>query len=238
MTIPTHSSRITNVLFDRAEKLMKQLEPLDLDEYYIGGNSLNGTPLNDIDVFPDIMPPIIKLERDFEILQETPNAVTLMVGKNVVQLCKYHKPNLAELVESFDFAHIQVGARVGQGVVCNVEFTEEWISSNALGRTWYTGSDYPISSLTRLAKYASREHPRVLVRYSVIAILHDIFNLADGAFAWSDFIEQMKAVDVLLTDGESPGDNELRRRAQALGLLMTNREPSTAIADPNDWEPF
>lgn len=199
----------------RANKLNQYIAPvmrmIGIDQYVIAGNSLNGWPINDIDVyFPGWLDnnDIGKLEQNSETTWETPNAITIRPKESLklaipidsppIQLCKLWKHPLKVLVDSFDFAHIQLGVRFARFKISELYYSSAWVVANALGTTRYLHSEYPISSLLRLVKYARRDHPRVATRTSILCILIDILKLR---LTYDDFIEQMNAIDVqLLTE--------------------------------------
>jgi hypothetical protein len=177
---------------------------------YMAGNSLNRSSPNDIDLFPiekDAFKAIRNLGKENGLISRTKNADTFLLRSGeVVQFCNYYHPSLEELVRSFDFAHIQVGAKfliteVGGLDVVDVYYTPEWINAHAVESTWYTGSEYPLSSLIRLVKYASRDTfpGRSYIR-SVLEIVVDIVKR--GFVGYEDFKNQLDAVDLGLLDKE------------------------------------
>jgi len=150
--------------------------------------------------------------------------MTFKVGEQIVQLCFYPQPTLKALVDSFDFAHIQVGVHIHIGdvdglsiaTVSSVYHTEAWVTSHAMQTTWYTGSEYPLSSLLRSIKYASRgDFAGKSYIPSAINILKGIIKR--GFSGYEDFKDQLDAVDLGLIEKDLEGCNiselfELLRR--------------------------
>lgn len=194
------------------------------DSYYIAGNSCNAAVPNDFDLYPvngkfnfKSIKSRLKSVNGY-VVCETRNAMTCNIGDKVVQFCNYSKPTLKLLVESFDFAHIQIGAKVAikwrpgdfeddiggydSSYVDEVYFTDEWLNSHALETTWFTGSEYPLSSLVRLQKYAKRgcyssKHESTA---DILKILNAI--VSRGYADYDDYKDQLAAVDLLLLEPE------------------------------------
>lgn len=144
--------------------------------------------------------------------------MTCNISGKVVQFCKYKKESLYKLVESFDFAHIQVGTRVEiewrpggfegdpggyeSSTVDEVAYTPDWEQSHLLETTWYTGSEYPLSSLIRTVKYFQRGAYANKHEYKVdiLNILSDI--ISRGYKDYPDYKDQLAAIDLLLLEPE------------------------------------
>lgn len=90
-------------------------------------------------------------------VSKTQNAITANIYGQTVQFCSYFKPTPQETVAAFDFAHCMAGAVFGaDGTLEDVVSTDDfWLSENN-ETTWYTGSEYPLSSLMRLMKFHKR----------------------------------------------------------------------------------
>jgi hypothetical protein len=190
---------IKNRLISRLSKI--DLKSLSLGEVYIAGGFLLKSEPKDLDIFPTEKNQFKAIkDNSAKILSETANAKTLELKEGtLVQLCNYWYPNLQKLVDSFDFAHIQIGALVDTAaqpakikqIYLSNQFKEAQVSEN----TFYTGSDYPLSSLLRILKYYERglfsnsSHIK-----AAIAVLNDIINL--GFRGWEDFKDQLDAVDL------------------------------------------
>lgn len=178
--------------------------------FYVAGNSLNEEAPNDFDLYPvwknqfdDVRS---KIGED-NVVCVTKNAVTAKIDGHTVQLCNYFKDSLNELLESFDFAHVQVGARFTKALdgspISNVNFTPNWLVAKSTGQTFYTHSEYPISSLIRINKYIKRGNyiGKSYIK-DVVRILTDILNR--GIEDYEDFKDQLDAIDLgLLGDDAS-----------------------------------
>lgn len=179
---------------------------------YVAGNCLNRESPHDIDLFP-------VFSYDFDSIKEvnapgllarTKNADTFLADNGTkVQFCWYEHRALEYLVQSFDFAHIQIGARIeikDENIieVVQIYYTDDWVKSHAMESTWYTHSEYPLSSLMRLTKYAKRDQfPGRAYIPSIINILMDIVRR--GFKDYDDFKDQLDAVDLGLVDKDLRG---------------------------------
>lgn len=195
----------------------------DYDSYFVAGNSCNAAAPHDFDIYP------CGSDFDFKgiksrvesvggyVVIETRNALTVNIGGKVIQFCNYNKHDLISLIESFDFAHIQIGVAVeiywkpgspedGGGydgsTVKYVELTDNWQRAHMLETTWYTGSDYPLSSLLRTTKYFQRGCYAKKHEYKkdILNILNDI--ISRGYKDYQDYKDQLAAVDLLLLEPE------------------------------------
>lgn len=223
----------------------------DYDSYFVAGNSCNAAAPHDFDIYP--------WGNDFDfwgiksrinsvggyVVIETRNALTVNIGGKVVQFCNYSKPDLISLIESFDFAHIQIGVAVeiewrpGEGPddqggyesskIKYVEYTDNWIQSHMLETTWFTGSEYPLSSLIRLTKYYTRGAYANKHEYKkdVLKILNDIIKR--GYKDYEDYKDQLAAVDLLLLEPEE------KEAAWSLFLTCGNRGLVKSF-DPQEQE--
>lgn len=170
--------------------------------FYVAGNSLNEEAPNDFDLYPvwkDQFDDAHRKIGEDNVVCVTKNAVTAKIDGHTVQFCNYFKPSLDELLESFDFAHVQVGARFTKALdgspISNVEFTPNWLVAKSTGQTFYTHSEYPISSLVRINKYIKRGNyvGKSYIR-DVVLILTDIINR--GIEDYEDFKDQLDAIDL------------------------------------------
>jgi hypothetical protein len=215
-----------------------QIEAAGIAEFYVAGNSLNKQPPNDIDIFP-VGNPFTKeqAQKLGFIVCETRNAITVKVnldstmnhhtvdGENeiniggrtvTVQLCNYHHENLEKLVNSFDFAHIQIGAKVDRTGI-EVYYTKAYEDSKLCQSTEYIGSEYPLSSLLRAFKYAKRgDFAGNSHIFSVLKVLTDIVHRGFDDF--NDFKDQMDAIDL----GLVPENKEEMSEAGFSGSENTN----------------
>ena len=117
------------------------------------------------------------------------------MGVETVHLHHFYQPGPEQLADSFDFAHIQVVYQILNDNVDDYHLHPNFVASRLTGTTWYTGSKFPLSSLTRLAKYARRNNPPVLARESALGIANDL------VYTWRDidedgFQEQLAGIDL------------------------------------------
>lgn len=179
----------------RADLIKKFMDELQVNNYIIAGSSLNKT-YNDIDIFPvkgnDWS--CFKETNKAIIIGKTPNAVTLRYEGIKIQLCNYSKNTLEELVKSFDYTHVQVGAEIKNDLISKVFFTEDYIISQFENNSIYKKSEYPLSSLVRLFKYNKRgDLTKGRCINSIIRCLRDIYER--GFDDYDDFKDQLDAVD-------------------------------------------
>lgn len=194
----------------------------DHTDYIIAGNSLNAVKPNDFDIYPDDSKfdfgAIKKRVASFDgayVACETRNALTINLSGHVLQFCNYSKRTVAQLIESFDFAHIQIGAVIhicwdpgspedgggyGGSYIQSVWTTDAYIEAHAIGTTWYTGSEYPLSSLIRCIKYAQRGTYANKFEYKadILKILGDIIKR--GYRDYADYRDQLSAIDLMLLE--------------------------------------
>ena len=195
--------------------------------YFIAGNSCNAAAPHDFDVYPwgddfDFKEIMSRIESvgGYEVI-ETRNALTVNIGGKIIQFCNYNKHDLISLVESFDFAHIQVGVAISikwrpgdfendlggyeSSTIKYVEYTDNWQRAHMLETTWYTGSNYPLSSLLRTIKYFQRGAYANKYEYKkdIINILKDIISRGYKDYEdYEDYKDQLAAVDLLLLEPE------------------------------------
>lgn len=165
-------------------------------DYIIAGGALIASPYNDIDLFHFSQKPDCALPSP---VYSSPNAQSYLApsGKTI-QICTYKHSDLKTLVDSFDFAHIRIGALVTQsGGLREVYHSEGFLEARALNTTWYTGSNYPLSSLLRAYKYRERGlMTRAQYATCCLKILNDIRSrgIRDNA----DLKDQLDAIDLSL----------------------------------------
>lgn len=191
------------------------------EDFILAGGCLVMSKPNDYDVFPadnrrfdrnGIRTAVKSLnngKRKCEVAYESRNALTIKCDGKLIQFCDYHYDSLAELVESFDYSHIQVGVRIhctetdtggfGTPKVEDVYFTRAYTMSLVSGETEFVGSNYPLGSLMRLRKYADRGLvSKSEYRKNVLVILDAI--LLRGFKDYEDFKDQLEAVDLLVLE--------------------------------------
>lgn len=220
--------KIKNRINKRLENLYSAIAialSYDNSGYFIAGNSCNASTPNDFDLYPlrgeDFDFSGIKSRIEVVngyVVCETKNALTCNISGKIVQFCKYKKKDLVELIESFDFAHIQIGCKVHivwrpgdfeddpggyeMSVIKEVAYTPNWEQAHLLETTWYTGSEYPLSSLIRVMKYFQRGAYANKHEYKadVLLILNDI--ISRGYKDYQDYKDQLAAIDLLLLEPE------------------------------------
>ena len=186
--------------------------------YYVAGNSCNADNPHDYDIYPDYGGTfdLDDIASRVEALKgyvacKTRNALTVNMSGKILQFCNYSKRDLTTLLSSFDFAHIQVGIHIeiewepgdpedGGSYITAVKYTPEWELAHLAQTTWYTGSEYPLSSLLRLSKYLQRGCYATKFEYKkdVLRILNDI--ISRGYKNYKDYKDQLAAVDLLLLE--------------------------------------
>ncbi len=178
------------------------------DDFYIAGNSFNGDRANDIDIFPTTKDQFtsLKFNKDFDtVLSVTRNIVTVNHNGTVYQFCNYYHDSIEGLVNSFDFAHIQIGMRIWvtenfieDPVGMNdfdLYFSDNFVQSKITGDTFFVNSNYPLSSLIRMFKYHKRgDFTGKSYVFTAIKIMMEIVNR--GFIDYNGFKDQLDAVDL------------------------------------------
>lgn len=229
------------------------------DGYFVAGNSCNAAAPHDFDIYPwgsdfdfyDIKPRVKSVGG--YVICETRNALTVNINGQVIQLCNYKKPDLISLIESFDFAHIQVGVAVkivwrpsdseshspggyDSSYVRYAEYTDDWQRAHMLETTWYTGSEYPLSSLLRVNKYfkygcyASKHE----YKKDILNILNDI--ISRGYDDYKDYKDQLAAVDLLLLEPEEKKAAWMLWKTCCDKGLVERFDPNWEDGDDTPWE--
>lgn len=207
---------IANRAFQLAYETVYKL--IDDKPFYLAGGSLCGDEVHDFDLYPVYSDPFYANKIEAKIIAEScgkeavvvyksPNALTvrLLANNQIVQFCSYVKPTLEELVNSFDFSHIQVGIEFrGNGCAPfheHVYYTDAFVLANVTRKTVYTGSEYPLSSLVRLFKYHKRgKLNKTDTTQAVMKIMKDVVDR--GYENYKDFKNQLDAVDLGYPDME------------------------------------
>ena len=119
-------------MFHRIKPLLFEWE---LSACYIAGGCFTDT-VNDIDVFPvdtAEFSSVLNRCKDLKTkpIYESKNALTFQCDGIRVQLCNYCYPTLEALVDSFDFAHIQVGAYIYVRCTCVVRIHQSHTMASA-----------------------------------------------------------------------------------------------------------
>lgn len=182
-------------------------------EYYVAGGFFTGDVINDYDLFPVTYAWDYVDGSEKYLSFESPNASSYRVYDYKIQVCNHVKSSLRTLIDSFDFAHCQIGAKVSVEDISLtevpnieitdvvIEYSQDFVQSRILQDTWYTGSEYPTSSLVRLFKYVKRGFFRgkswMPVLFSIVSDLK-----ARGFRDYDDFKSQLDAVDLWLVPEE------------------------------------
>ena len=196
------------------ERLKKRVDlnflnvDLELKQFYVAGSCLRAEPANDIDLFPvnkgDFSNIHKKLQESERSYYKTKNALTVKFDGVTYQFCDYYHESIEELVDSFDFAHVQIGCKVSNFLdefTYSVYMSDAFKESQILQRTWFTGSEYPLSSLMRLPKYRDRGYyQQNSYKVEILRILSAVMNR--GFHNYGDFKDQLDAVDLGLLDLE------------------------------------
>lgn len=143
------------------------LYKLKLGKFYIAGESILGAKPKDISIFPIEKYQFNNFSSDtdlYEIIFRTKNAKTLKLAEGtIIQLCNYHHNSLRELVDSFDFAHIKIGATINfeskichSGAIEEIYISDDFELSKINESIFYTEFEYFFSSLIRTLKYYER----------------------------------------------------------------------------------
>lgn len=201
------SDDIVKTLTARAERLNAQelWDVLNGDNFILAGGALCDNEPNDYDIYGakkrlDLDKIETRCEKyGVKVLASTTNALTVEVGGQTVQFCRYWKNSLMALVQSFDFAHCQAGALFKSSedntyYVDDVYNTSEFIAAQACRDTCFTGSEYPLSSLMRAGKFYKQgkfanAHS---YRMAVLEILRAVMER--GMYDYKDIVDQMTAV--------------------------------------------
>lgn len=208
------NGRIRDAIVRRAMhlKYAPVYDLLDGRPFILAGGALSGDPVHDYDIYPDSDDPYsldtvmqnITSCKDAELLASTRNALTVRIkGGQVVQLCSYLRASIGELVESFDFSHVQAGIRFpgsrGTPNADDVYYTDGFVVANVTRQTEYTGSEYPTSSLVRTLKYYKRgKITKGVAGRMLLLIMADV--LKRGFADYADFKDQIDAIDLGLPD--------------------------------------
>jgi hypothetical protein len=210
------------------KRIQSRLKNIDFEElgvthFYFAGNALNVGLPNDLDLFP-----VEKndFKRQWEatgvkVTSTTPNATTIKASGQTLQLCNYWYPSLKELVESFDFAHIKIGAEVTvEGSIVSVGdiyMSPDFVIAKTTGKTFFTGSKFPLSSLIRLFKYHKRGDHVIGHQYIFEAINILSAIIARGFTDYNDYKNQLDAVDLGLLPEEM---EEFKNKQSSLWKLF------------------
>lgn len=194
--------------------------PKDTEFWVAGGCLIRGG--SDVDLFCPIDWPTFPADGQVFFSK---NAVTYDIGGELFQFCRHKKPTLMELLQSFDFAHCQIGCKarvLGESLaVYDVQWTTAYGESRIVNASWFTGSEYPLSSLIRVAKYRTSG---IMSNGSAIRATIDALaaTVKRGFKDYGDFKDQLDAVDL----GLVPEDLNDVERSSLLELFNLLHRPS------------
>lgn len=177
------TTRIKSILFKNPELT---------GTFYIAGGCLTGI-INDVDIYP--VNGIFQYPVDSKLIFKSKNANSYQGSSNILQYCNYKKDSLQELVESFDYAHIKIGAKISKHSIEEIYISPDFVIAKVTDQSFYTGSEYPFSSLIRILKYYKRDslNNKSAIK-AIILILNDIVKR--GFTGYDDFRDQMDAIDL------------------------------------------
>jgi hypothetical protein len=186
-----------------AEKISDFMKLAEIKSYYIAGGCFQKI-VHDYDIFPvnvnDFDDLNVKLKE--YIVFSSKNAITIKYNNLTLQFCKYYHNSLKSLVDSFDFAHTQIGTKIEHYTQpVEIYYSENYLDWKLTDEDVYTGTEYPLASLIRTFKYKENY---LVANYKkiVIEILTDIVKR--GFKDYSDFKDQLDAIDLgFITDNES-----------------------------------
>lgn len=167
-----------------------------------GGALSSDNPPKDFDIFlpegKDIsqVKDLLQSERpEWGILAETKNAITAERYGQIIQFCTYRKETPEKLIDSFDFSNCQAAAVFdSKGSIERIVYTEMFVKFVYDGFVQYTGSEYPLASLMRCAKFISRGVIKKSKRWKPI-ILDIITDIVRRGFKdEEDFSDQCSSV--------------------------------------------
>lgn len=218
----------------RIQQVSGYLSGIGLKKFYVAGGALSIATPRDIDIFfekEELFPNIPTKD----IVSKTRNAVTVNQQDCVIQFCRYFKPTLEELVSSFDFSHVKQGAVVEllpEVMVSKIYVHPDRYRAGVIGSGYYTGGEYPLSSLLRLFKYWQRgEISNEFRTWSMVQILNGMIDR--GFTSYGDFLDQLEAVDlhILPEEWEIISLKDFNKLYNLLRKLTDDESESIASAE-------
>jgi len=176
--------RRAEAIVGRCRRLLDLVCPINVSVsvLWLAGSSLSDPEkASDFDFFvgEDILLCLEGLERTDAL--QTDNAWSVdWEGRSYqfIEHSRHDARTLEELIESFDFSHVQAGAEIIRGKVSKVYVSDLFVSDRAAGTSTYRSEKTPISSLFRLMKYHRRgdiptfDARRMIVQMVCAAIRH------------------------------------------------------------------
>lgn len=151
-------------------------------QFWIAGSSLRPQEnINDLDLYP-----ISGTWKEPTVGYTSTRNSWMIRGKYPIQLCHIRAPSLEGLVESFDFAHVKLGAEVhwNDGWVVRKVYVSENYEPD---RVFYCpiADSTPLNSLIRLFKYYKRDLS-IDLRFNVRVILKEWIRRNGGSVTEKD----------------------------------------------------
>ena len=159
MGTPFNDQKIDDMMINRLKRRIDLKELYDIigHRYTIAGGALLVNDPHDYDVYATCKTEPLDLfaiqtraeERSWTKISLTRNALTMRTKNGtIVQFCEYAKYDAPSLIESFDFAHCQAGIDVTLSAdmpFCLFHCTSEFMQAMMLQKTFFVGSEYPLS---------------------------------------------------------------------------------------------
>lgn len=187
--------KVTKTAQVNAFKLHKLMTLADISNYYMAGGCFQKV-INDYDIFPIGLNDFNKITENLRsnIVFKSKNAITVKYDNITVQFCKYHHNSLKELVDSFDFSHCQIGAKIENFTqVKEIYASENYRMWKLTDEDNYIGSVYPLSSLLRCYKYKDK----FLLGNYKNAVINTLIDIIKRGFEdYDDFKDQLDAIDL------------------------------------------
>lgn len=191
--------KIHDIAHYYSNKLSDLMEKANIKRYYMAGGCFQKI-VHDIDLFPvnpNDFDGINIYLKDFIVFSSC-NAITVQYNGLIIQFCNYYHSSLKELVDSFDFAHCQIGAKIDNKTqVVEHYFSENYLDWKLTDEDIYTGTEYPLSSLIRSFKY-KENFLSCNYKKEVLKILIDVVKR--GFKDYKDFKNQLDAIDLAYID--------------------------------------
>lgn len=251
MGTPFNDSKLSEEMVNRLKRRvdLKALYDIVGHRYTVAGGAILAPEPHDYDIYATNQNEPLDLDAiqdkaeacGWKKVCMTRNALTLRDPKGrIFQFCTYAKCDTSELVRTFDFAHCQAGIDVqytsGDKPFCIFHCTSAFMQAMMLQKTFFVGSEYPLSSLIRLVKYAKRGFYPVRREY-VADMLRILKSVIDRGFVdYVDFKDQMDAID-LNYEGEEVSDLWLAVRDHLLYRSKKDTVESPTSDEKDDF-PF
>lgn len=227
-------------LRERAKRLLhpEEIAAILGQSFVLAGGAMRVDEPRDFDIFGVAFPIDLKEVRercdrrpDTTVVCRTDNALTVLRHGQTIQFCRFHKPTPTALVWSFDFTHVQAGVVFDRcGEMRETAYSEHFNNVEQYSfPPEYNGSEYPLSSLSRLFRFQKRgdfagENEDYFLG-QVLKIMCDIVKR--GFRDEADFQDQCSAISAALQNCD----------ANALFSLL-NKKGNKARAESREENPF